>query len=495
LAQGSRQVKNSSPVKRPWWSVHLLHVAMARGSSELHLDSADGEERVNIVPGAVEHVSLPSEQDRPGTTTGAAASAGRLSWRGVSLISMAVLLGVAGCWVLAAFSAAAEAGEEDAAVPARALSPEEVEALVAEVATAGVGGAESQALVGGCRTALEGEPCHRHVTWAMQHGIRENKDWYPGLTEKSSFEDFQDFHHTDPYARCPLACRQLEAKEQGAMTVEANVTVSNSTLSSSTVFGYTPSGRVVSQGQWCSVNEPEQGWALRSCGSGSGITVKVLTYNLFWWNLFGRRHGNGGSAGRLIAEAGSSERFDVMGFQECEGVGWVLGDAGLATEYGAITGPHAMCMAYRKDSWTLLADGAKNVGEDRGDQWYGTRAVMWARLQHSTTGQVLFFVNHHGPLPVHSGGRCGGEATAYNILKLIANTAHADDAVVLVGDFNAGPNDVTLQSLNGRMHHIYTGSAFGGVDHVFSSCEHKVSTRNLGDGGSDHDALEAIIQL
>lgn len=161
----------------------------------------------------------------------------------------------------------------------------------------------------------------------------------------------------------------------------------------------------------------------------------------------------------------------------------------------AIPGPHAMCLAYRQSAWSLLSNGTRNVGEDRWDQWYGTRAGMWVRLQHKETGQGVIFVNHHGPLPVDTGGMCGGEATAFNLLKLIASSAQADDVIILVGDFNAGPQAQTLRSLQNRMHPLHTGKSFGGVDNVFSSCPNVVGKRNLGSGGSDHDALETVLQL
>jgi len=47
------------------------------------------------------------------------------------------------------------------------------------------------------------------------------------------------------------------------------------------------------------------------------------------------------------------------------------------------------------------------------------------------------------------------------------------------------------------MHRLYTGASFGGVDHVFSNCggSHVVSRRNLGSGGSDHDALDVVIRM
>mmetsp|Transcript_48000 Transcript_48000/g.103416 ORF Transcript_48000/g.103416 Transcript_48000/m.103416 type:complete len:185 (+) Transcript_48000:1-555(+) len=184
-----------------------------------------------------------------------------------------------------------------------------------------------------------------------------------------------------------------------------------------------------------------------------------------------------------------------MGFQECEDVRWVVGDAGLLNDFETLTGPHAMCMAYRKTAWRMLENSQQDVGEDRWDQWYGTRGGMWARMQNYQTGQIVFFMNHHGPLPVGTGGMCGGEATAFNILKVIAYHAHQDDVVILVGDFNAGPASQTLVNMRSRMHSLYTGASFGGVDHVFSSCPTVAETRNWGSGGSDHDALSVTLQL
>jgi len=359
----------------------------------------------------------------------------------------------------------------------------------------------------GCRAVQQGEPCQRHVKWAMEHGIHERPDLFPGLSALSSFDDFQVALHTDPYAQCPLPCSAVQAKavaaagaDAGAMTAkgaesaeDGRVTIASG---SGSHLGWQPSGRTVGQGHWCRVEEPRHGWRIRGCGwDASGLQLKVLTYNLFWWNLFGRRHGNGGSAGTMIAGNSEPLPYDIMGFQECESVAWVLGDAGFAGKFAGLTGPHALCIAYRKAAWELVNDGVADVGEDRSDQWYGTRAAMWARLRYRKTNQTVMFVNHHGPLPVGTGGRCGGEATAFNLLKLIAEEAYQGDSIILVGDFNAGPEAPTVKSLNGRLFPVFTGNSFGGVDHVLSSCTKVVSTRNLGDGGSDHDALEVVFQL
>jgi len=224
------------------------------------------------------------------------------------------------------------------------------------------------------------------------------------------------------------------------------------------------------------------------------LEVRVLTYNLFWWNLFGIRHGNGGSASRLIAASGP---FDMMGFQECEDVARVLNDAGLSGQYGFFAGDgsktSAICMAYRRSSWLLLGQGLSYVAWDK----LGNRAAQWMRLQHIPSGQKVFFANHHGPLPINSGGRCGGPTTAYNLLQLIAAHARFGDMLILVGDFNANGASATVQHVQWRLRKVYAGAMGGGIDNVFSNINTKTTTitRNLGNGGSDHDALSVVFKV
>mmetsp|Transcript_78577 Transcript_78577/g.163267 ORF Transcript_78577/g.163267 Transcript_78577/m.163267 type:complete len:463 (+) Transcript_78577:323-1711(+) len=393
----------------------------------------------------------------------------------------ALLIGLAASWLLASFVASFEGSLEKEPRAAASLSDLETNRRLAKSSA--------------CRAAQPGEPCYAQVQWAMDVGVKEHQDWFLGLSVNSTFRDFQAFMALDESSGCPTPC----LAEESALTEAAKsrsdelVGLAGQELG---VLGYPEDNRVVAQGQWCSVNVPPNGWNLNSCGASTGLQVRILTYNLFWWNLYGRRGGNGGSAGHLIQAANNENpQFDFMGFQECEDVNWVLNDAGLAGQFGTITGDHAICIAYRLSAWNKLAEGYQNVGEDRWDQWYGTRGGLWGRFQHWGTGQVVLFVNHHGPLPLNTGGVCGGEATAYNLLKMIANTAHPGDAIVLVGDFNAGPGAQTVSSLNSHLFPVYTGNSFGGVDHMLSSCNRVLRNRNLGPGGSDHDALETLLQL
>jgi len=249
--------------------------------------------------------------------------------------------------------------------------------------------------------------------------------------------------------------------------------------------------------QWCEVGIPESTWNLKACPSSSRqTTVKVLTYNLFWWNLFGQRGGSGRSAAKLIVSTSGPDQYDLMAFQECDDRWRVVDDLrkeSMSGEYDAINGGRALAVLYRKSRWTLIDHGTEDVGEDSRAQYYGRRSAMWARLRHRMDGIVVFFVNHHGPLPVSWGGGCTGSATALNIMKLIADNAHPGDRIVLVGDFNAEPHASRIGELDARLNRVFTGTSMGGVDHIYSNCAGQavVDRKNLGSGGSDHDALSA----
>jgi len=54
-----------------------------------------------------------------------------------------------------------------------------------------------------CKTAEAGSACYSGVQWDMTDGIKKHKDWYPGLTADSSFEDFQKHTHNTNKTLCP----------------------------------------------------------------------------------------------------------------------------------------------------------------------------------------------------------------------------------------------------------------------------------------------------
>eukprot|EP00929_Paragymnodinium_shiwhaense_P109976 TRINITY_DN76624_c0_g1_i1.p1 TRINITY_DN76624_c0_g1~~TRINITY_DN76624_c0_g1_i1.p1 ORF type:complete len:456 (-),score=110.41 TRINITY_DN76624_c0_g1_i1:113-1480(-) len=244
--------------------------------------------------------------------------------------------------------------------------------------------------------------------------------------------------------------------------------------------------------KWCAATVPDANFTLKTCPNLT-MRVKFLTYNLFWWNLFGQRRGNGGSAGRLIRDAAGDELFDVVGFQECDNPDWIMGDAGMTDDKYGYVRWGSNTLAFKKTRFGKLAHGdGEFVGQDFGRFNY-RRGAHWVRLEEKETGKKLFVMNHHGPLPVNTGGICGGEATAYNLMGIIERNSEPGDALVFMGDFNADGGSDTVRTLQGYMHHLMSDW----VDNYFANCggDSVKETTNLGKGGSDHNALMAIVEF
>lgn len=213
-------------------------------------------------------------------------------------------------------------------------------------------------------------------------------------------------------------------------------------------------------------------------------------------------------AGKNMAAYAKDVPYDLMGFQECEDLGRVLKDAGDAgmgkpEDYGQYMYTDATCIAYRKAAFTELSRGGADVAEDGKAQFYGRRVVLFVRLKH-TSGKTVFFINHHGPTPVNSGGLCGPEGTAYNILKVIGENAKVGDHVILTGDFNAwsnGPDGKILTEighLSCHLPHVFSNPKVDdvwGIDNIFASCARVISNTVMPKGGSDHNALNSVIEI
>jgi len=272
--------------------------------------------------------------------------------------------------------------------------------------------------------------------------------------------------------------------------------------------GYNASSATVGNGHWCQIGMPKSDWNLTQrlqCKAAPQLRVKSLTYNLEWWKLFGQKKGNGGSAGRLIAESSRVEPYDLMAFQECNDVQRVLADAehaGMVNSRGyRILGPldpftGAVALAWLDTKWKAMMFGITGVAEDAPSEWWGERYVAWVRLQHRQTGATLLCLNHHGPLPVHApGGLCGPDATAFQLLRVIGYHAKPGDAVLLLGDFNANATSATVSRLAKHLEQAYEGKKYGGVDHFFTKCAEVAERHNLGRGGSDHEALSVVFKV
>lgn len=143
----------------------------------------------------------------------------------------------------------------------------------------------------------------------------------------------------------------------------------------------------------------------------------------------------------------------------------------------------------------MLGQGGGYVG---GDVQFGIRLAQWIRLRHKRTGRFLLAVNHHGPTPLNTGGVCGGKSVAFILAKIIMMQGRPGDMVVLLGDFNAGMTAATIISLKEHL----TISGHGDpknviLDYIFSNLPPQAvsSSRNLGGGGSDHNAISVTFRV
>lgn len=236
--------------------------------------------------------------------------------------------------------------------------------------------------------------------------------------------------------------------------------------------------------------------------SGAPVSVKIMSYNAEWWHIIEEMGGNGNSVGQTILGAQSPQPIDVIGMQEFYDPWFGFTRPGvdassILNDYqwlrGEVGGPVGQIIGYRKDTWSLISRGQKSVAKDqKGPMDYGERNVFWVRLYHMQTGKTMLVANHHGPLPTNTGGVCGGAVTASNILTAIAEGAQGGDIVVLLGDFNADGASPTYAGLSKYLH-----KNFDGIDNIWTNLPQGsvVSPMQVGGGGSDHDAITAVLNV
>jgi len=101
-------------------------------------------------------------------------------------------------------------------------------------------------------------------------------------------------------------------------------------------------------------------------------------------------------------------------------------------------------------------------------------------------------MSHHGPLPIDTGGKQGGQETARRIKSVIDSNMQPTDTLVLGGDFNAGSGYSTMTKLK----ESYTLLGSDWVDHILTNgvgvvMNPRPAITVVRDTGSDHRGLKA----
>jgi len=215
--------------------------------------------------------------------------------------------------------------------------------------------------------------------------------------------------------------------------------------------------------------------------------VKVVSYNLYWWNAFGQ---NSWKSDGIIENIKSTLKPDAIGLQECDSPSEVRSRTGNAvTRASDFKGAQGVMV--KPDLFTISDAGSRDL--EATGKW-GARYATWVKLTDGS-GKGFWQFNTHWC--VHSqGNRICNEDVRYrgakNMLKAIQEKA-GDDPVVITGDFNANMNE------EGIRHFLSNGfklAVNSWVDAIFYSEHWDLLDTGVGEmAGSDHRPVWAKLSL
>jgi len=201
----------------------------------------------------------------------------------------------------------------------------------------------------------------------------------------------------------------------------------------------------------------------------SGPGLEVVTYNLYWWNV--AQNNNWSSLWSKI----QSQSFDLIGFQECDDIYFVLSNVDRMSSFQAYAPGWGQAIAWDSGRFEEVSDsaGVKYVATDR----WGDRYAIWVRLRDRETGATIFAINTHGPV---SG--CAGSVEQM-MLAAVTENIRDGDMLIYTGDFNCWS---PLLDSNFQL------VAPGGIDMIFTNKGRAAASwRSVGGSPSDHPLVRA----
>lgn len=223
-------------------------------------------------------------------------------------------------------------------------------------------------------------------------------------------------------------------------------------------------------------------------GSGAAARIKVVSYNLFWWNAFKQ---NPSKSSGIIANIRGMQA-DTLGLQECNDAGAVASRTGnMYTAVSPFNDNQGVMM--KPGVFNVLAQGSRDL-QARG-KW-GNRYVNWVKLRHVVSGRSFWHFNTHWCVASGNGYTCNSgvrAAGAKNMVRAIREVA-GSSPVVVTGDFNAGMGEQGIQEF---LRNGFALARNSGVDAIFYSRAHwSVVGATVGSAsGSDHSPVIVDLQL
>lgn len=217
-----------------------------------------------------------------------------------------------------------------------------------------------------------------------------------------------------------------------------------------------------------------------------GQKIKVVSYNLYWWNAFGQNPWKGQHVTDNIK---NSLRPDVLGLQECDDPNLIQSRTGYtaASEFAGAQG-----VVVKPGVFTIGEKGHRDIGAT--GKW-GPRYVTWVQLTHPS-GRTFWHFNTHWCVHSGNGQTCSANKRylgAQNMLQVIREKA-GNAPVIITGDFNAGMGELGPQHF---LENGFTMAANNWVDAIFFSTGHwqKGWTGRGDPAHSDHPPVIAELEF
>ncbi|CAJ1354120.1 unnamed protein product [Effrenium voratum] len=222
-------------------------------------------------------------------------------------------------------------------------------------------------------------------------------------------------------------------------------------------------------------------------GTKEGFVLKLVSYNLYWWNAFDQKSWKSDG---VIKNIRNTLRPDSIGLQECDEPGQIARRTGTLERASEFQGAQGVMV--KKGIFTKSQSGSRDLQAT--GKW-GPRYTTWVKLTDKASGKSFWHFNTHWC--VHSqGNRICNEEVRYggakNMLATIQEIAK-DDPVVITGDFNAERNE------KGPNHFLDNGfklAVNSWVDFIFYSPHWELLSQGKGSmAGSDHHPVFAELRL
>eukprot|EP00435_Cladocopium_sp_Y103_P011829 s1932_g3.t1 len=216
-------------------------------------------------------------------------------------------------------------------------------------------------------------------------------------------------------------------------------------------------------------------------------TVKVVSYNLYWWNAFGLKE-NGWKRDGILRNIKSDLRPDTIGFQECDSPELLKSRTGLevASKFAGAQG-----IMVKPEKFRVLSAGSRDL--EATGRW-GKRYMTWARLEDPQNQHRFWHFNTHWCVHSNASHVCD-EDTRYRGAKTMVKAIHElvgspPEPVVVTGDFNAEMDE------RGPQHFLKSGFKLAvneWVDSIFYSNDWELISQGTGSAAGYYpESLEVL---